>query len=234
LGWLTSNVKQMFLKNIAFIGCDVLSSLIDKGRFTLISDVSVPYQCSPFSAPVMFEWFRLKYVRWCYCFGHGTDGTDTELTRHWYGTDTALVSVNRPEPVTSGLFSFTFVQYNFGCGSVTLDSQVCSIVTWLLSLNYWSVSEEQKCSTWFHAVNLIGSSVTTTGPIHHWPAGRLLQRLQQTGQQIDQPACWRSCYAARHVTIACACLPVTGSTSPLFIRYEAAAPFSPHYFCIGV
>jgi hypothetical protein len=33
-----------------------------EGRFTLISDVSVPYQYRPFSAPDVCEWFYLKYV----------------------------------------------------------------------------------------------------------------------------------------------------------------------------
>jgi hypothetical protein len=32
-----------------------------KGRFTVISDVSVPYQYRPFSAPDMWELFYLKY-----------------------------------------------------------------------------------------------------------------------------------------------------------------------------
>jgi hypothetical protein len=30
---------------------------------TLISDVSVPYHCRPFSAPSMYEWSYLKYMR---------------------------------------------------------------------------------------------------------------------------------------------------------------------------
>jgi hypothetical protein len=57
-----------------------------KGRFTLnqwrISAVS--------SVRRMCEWFYLKYMR-CLCVGNRTDGTDTELTRHWYGTDMALL-----------------------------------------------------------------------------------------------------------------------------------------------
>jgi hypothetical protein len=61
------------------------------GRFTRISDMSVPYQYRPFSAPDTWEWFYLKYMWRCFCVGHGTDGTDTELTRHWYGTDTSLI-----------------------------------------------------------------------------------------------------------------------------------------------
>jgi hypothetical protein len=59
----------------------------NKDRFTLISDVSVPYQCRPFSAPDIWEWFYLNYMWRCLCIGHRTDGTDKELTLHWYVAD---------------------------------------------------------------------------------------------------------------------------------------------------
>jgi hypothetical protein len=54
-----------------------------------ISDVSVPYQYRPFSAPDTCESFHLKYM-WRFRVGHRTDGTDTELTRHWCATDMEL------------------------------------------------------------------------------------------------------------------------------------------------
>jgi hypothetical protein len=73
-----------------------------KGRFALITDASVTYQwhvssvsvpcrCRPISAPDTCERFCLQYVGRYFCVGHRTDGTDTELTRHWYGTDRALI-----------------------------------------------------------------------------------------------------------------------------------------------
>jgi hypothetical protein len=52
-----------------------------KGRSTFISDVSVPYQYLPFSAPNMCECFYLKHARRCFV----SDITDTSLT-----------SMNRP------------------------------------------------------------------------------------------------------------------------------------------
>jgi hypothetical protein len=35
------------------------------------------------TAPDMCEWFYLKHIWWCFYVGQWTDGTDTELTRHW-------------------------------------------------------------------------------------------------------------------------------------------------------
>jgi hypothetical protein len=57
--------------------------MLNEGRFTLTSDVSVSYQFRPFNAQDMCERFYLKYMWRCFCVGHRTDGTDTELTRHW-------------------------------------------------------------------------------------------------------------------------------------------------------
>jgi hypothetical protein len=36
------------------------------------------------TVPDMCEWFYLIYIWWCFYVGHWTDGTDTELTRHWF------------------------------------------------------------------------------------------------------------------------------------------------------
>jgi hypothetical protein len=54
-----------------------------------ISDVSVPYQYRPFSAPDVCECSCLKYTWRLFSAGHSTDGTDTELisvSRTSYGT----------------------------------------------------------------------------------------------------------------------------------------------------
>jgi hypothetical protein len=50
------------------------SSSLDTGRFTLISDVTIPYQCHPFSAPDV--WMVPFKMHATLCVGHCTDGTD--------------------------------------------------------------------------------------------------------------------------------------------------------------
>jgi hypothetical protein len=81
-----------------------------EGRFTLISDVSVPYQYRPQCAGYVWKiLFKIHGTTFLCRTPHGRKGnvtdtslirhwyvTDTSLIRHWHVTDTSLISVNRP------------------------------------------------------------------------------------------------------------------------------------------
>jgi hypothetical protein len=61
--------------------------------FLSYTKLTVPYQFRRFSASDTCECFYLKYMRRYFSVGRRTDGTDTELIRHWYVPD-AFIALN--------------------------------------------------------------------------------------------------------------------------------------------
>jgi hypothetical protein len=135
-----------------------------KGQFTPISDMSVPYQCRPFSAPEVCERFYLNYMWRRFCVGHRTDGTDAELTCHWYLNRPLFRHCTNSYSRKVGLSCVDFSQYWYAITLMQGRHVQVGEEKWLLERQCEGKRVYQNNETCAGPLSVVIRSITTSVP----------------------------------------------------------------------